>query len=116
MKLQSIGKKEFDAQTRFLPQKERFKLWAWLNRPGGVEREELEGKVASTRELMKRDLLFGLPWFGMLAFLWFGTGITIGTIILLFMGIFYFTYTFFTTGSYGMNRKRLKLYRYLLEK
>ena len=116
MKIQAISKKDFNDQTRFLPQKERNRLWEWVNQDGGVERSLVEEKVTSTKELMKRDLIFGLPWFGMLAFLWFGTGITIGTIIVLFIGIFYFTYTFFTTGSYGVNRKRLKLYQTLLDR
>jgi hypothetical protein len=65
---------------------------------------------------MKRDLWVGIPWFIAYTVALFTTGIGNLTLGIFVVGMVYFVYTVFTTGSYGLNRKRVKVYEQLLEK
>ena len=94
-----------------LPRKEREEI-----NSGSLSKEEMAARIRRSRDAMKQDLWVGIPWFVAYLVMWFTTGISFGTIALTVIGIIYFTYSFFTTGSYGVNRRRVKIYQYLLEK
>lgn len=94
-----------------LPAKDRVVL-----REQDLTPEWLETAIHQRKSLMQRDLWVGVPWFiaysASLLLTQF-SNITIGIAVI---GSVYFTYTVFTTGSYGSNRKRIAVYQQLLEK
>jgi len=92
-----------------LPRKEREEI-----RSGSLSKEEMNNRMLRSRDAMKQDLWVGIPWFVAYSVMWFTTGVSFGTIALTVVGIVYFTYSYFTTGSYGVNRRRVKIYRELL--
>ncbi|MBK7408533.1 MAG: hypothetical protein IPL49_02635 [Saprospirales bacterium] len=93
-----------------LPRKEREEI-----RTKSVSKEEMRQRVQRSRDAMKQDLWVGIPWFLAYTLMWFTTGVSFGTIALTIIGIVYFTYSYFTAGSYGVNRRRVKIYEHLLE-
>lgn len=93
-----------------LPKKEREEI-----RARSLSKEEMRQRQQRSRDAMKQDLWVGIPWFLAYTLMWFTTGVSFGTIALTVVGIGYFTYSYFTTGSYGVNRRRVKVYQALLE-
>lgn len=93
-----------------LPGRERKALLA--NPPTA---EELESRIAQCRRAMRRDLLIGVPWFVCYTWLLFTRGFDGLTIAVFAAGMVYFVYAIFTTGSYGLNRKRIQVYQALLD-
>lgn len=78
-------------------------------------RDLLLAEIAEKRQLMKNDLWFGIPWaIIFLGSLWY-FGYTTGTIAILLVGIVYFSLALWKFGSYGVNRKRVRIYELLLE-
>jgi len=92
-----------------LPRKEREEI-----KSGSLAKEEMAARLKSSQDAMKRDLWVGIPWFVAYTIMWFTTGASFGSIALTVVGLVYFTYSFFTTGSYGVNRRRVKIYEALL--
>jgi hypothetical protein len=76
--------------------------------------EKLEATLANTRYLMKRDLWIGIPWFLVYSILLILKGKSYWTIGIFVMGMIYFVTAILTTGSYGLNRKREKVFMSLL--
>lgn len=102
---------EFEKIIAPLPTKERIAL---REHPPGPE--WLRDQVEVCRKLMKRDLWVGPIWFAVYGLALFTTQFSIPTIGIFVAGAGYFIYTIFTTGSFGLNKKRVQVYRQLLEK
>ncbi|MEK7253831.1 MAG: hypothetical protein AAB316_03745 [Bacteroidota bacterium] len=94
-----------------LPAKERLALQQQDLTP-----EWLEAEIARRQKLMKRDVWVGIPWFVIYSIVYFTKGFGNLTIAIGVLGLIYFAYAIFTGGSYGMNRKKVKVYEELLEK
>ena len=103
-------KRQLELWLLRLPKKEREEI-----RSKSLSKEEMKQRIQRSRDAMKQDLWVGIPWFGAYTLMWFTTGVSFGTIALTIIGIVYFTYSYFTTGSYGVNRRRVKVYQALLE-
>jgi uncharacterized membrane protein len=111
IKIDLLNQKELKEIIRFLPSNERQKLLETKPDP-----TELEKQIANCKEAMRLDAWFGIPWvilYGLSLLLF---GFNAGTIALLIIGIAFFTYRFFTSGSYGLNRKRVKVYQKILDR
>lgn len=93
-----------------LPKRERSDL-AKQN----LSKEWLSSQIALCQKRMKRDLWVGLPWFLLYSYLLFTKGVTTMTMVVFAVGMAYFVYTIFTTGSYGLNKNRVKVYKQLLQ-
>lgn len=93
-----------------LPRREREAL---IEQP--PEATELETRIARCRRAMRRDLIIGIPWFAIYTWLLFTRGMDSTTIMFFAVGMLYFVYAIFTSGSYGLNRKRIQVYKALLE-
>jgi hypothetical protein len=107
-KLQS---KELDSIISVLPAKEQAKL-----RAQDISPEWLLENIAFCKGLMKRDMWFGPIWFIGYSVLMFIYGYTPYTVSIFLLGMGYFIYTIFKTGSYGLNRRRVQVYEELLKK
>lgn len=94
-----------------IPKKEREEI-----NNKAVPREEMAKRIQRSKDAMKQDLWVGIPWFVAYSIMWFATGVSFGTIALSIVGLVYFTYSYYTNGSYGVNRHRVKVYEQLLEK
>lgn len=94
---------------RILPAREREKL-----RQQELTAEWLEGEIERCKGLMKRDFWVGFPWFIAYSISLFKVGMNNFTIAIFVIGVVYFVYTTFTTGTYGLNQKRVKVYEELL--
>jgi hypothetical protein len=111
MTVMNTDQRQFELWLLRLPKKEREEI-----RSKQLSREEMEARLARSRDAMKQDLWVGIPWFVAYTVMWFTTGVSFGSIALTVVGIGYFTYSFFTTGSYGVNRRRVKVYENMLNK
>lgn len=80
-----------------------------------LSKEWLSSQIELCQKRMKRDLWVGLPWFLIYSFLLFTKGVNAITMGVFAAGMVYFVYTIFTTGSYGLNKNRVKVYKKLLE-
>lgn len=76
---------------------------------------QLREQIAKAREHMKEDLQVGITWFVLYSSSLYLFGNTPATILLLLLGMAFFVYRFFTTGAYGLNRRRVKVWKDLLE-
>jgi len=106
-----LAQSEFDEIIQPLPAKDRTLL-----REQDVNADWLRENIERSRKLMKRDIWIGPVWVVLYGILLFKTGYSNLTITVFVIGAVYFIYTVFTTGSYGLNRKRVKVYERLLEK
>lgn len=79
-------------------------------------RAQLEAEIAEKRQLMRNDVLFGVPWAVVYLISLYVFGFNAGTIAILVVGIAYFGYALWKNGSYGTNRKRVRIYELLLAK
>lgn len=102
-------KKKIDNWLVRIPKKEREEI-----RGKSVSKEEMRSRIQRSKDAMNQDLWVGIPWFVAYGIMWFTTGVSFGTIALTIVGIVYFTYSYFTTGAYGVNRHRVKIYEALL--
>lgn len=102
--------KELDSIINVLPAKEQAKL-----RAQEISPEWLQENIANCKGLMKRDLWFGPIWFVAYTVLMLVYGYTPYTVSIFVLGMGYFLYTIFKTGSYGLNRKRVQVYEALLK-
>ncbi len=94
-----------------LPSKDRTAL-----RQQDLTPQWLEDKIAACKSLINRDLWFGIPWFIIYGASLIVRGFDNVTIVIFAVGMAYFLYTMFTTGSSGLNRKRIKIYEELRNK
>ncbi len=106
-----IEQSEFEQIIQPLPSKDKIVL-----REQEITTEWLQENVARCRKLMKRDLWIGPLWVILYGILLFKTGYSNLTIAIFVIGAVYFIYTIFTTGSFGLNRKRVSVYEELLKK
>lgn len=93
-----------------LPKKERRDLANQV-----LSKDWLQSQIEICQKRMKRDLWIGLPWFLLYSFLLFTKGVNVLSMGVFAAGMVYFVYTIFTTGSYGLNKNRVKVYKQLLE-
>lgn len=94
-----------------LPTKERIALREQL-----PDKEWLQAQTALCQQRMKRDLWVGPIWAIAYGIALFTTQYSATTIGIFALGVLYFGYTIFTTGSFGLNKKRVKVYGDLLER
>lgn len=106
-----MRKDEFEKIIQFLPSKDRTVL-----REETLTPDMLREKIVRTRKLMRRDIWIGPIWVVLYGISLFTRGYDNLTIGIFVIGAAYFIYTVFTTGSFGLNRKRVKVYQDLLEK
>ncbi|MCB0619345.1 MAG: hypothetical protein KDC43_07855 [Saprospiraceae bacterium] len=104
-----MKRRELEQIVTPLPRKEREEL---LKSPPAVA--QLEEKVRQCKQAMNRDLWVGIPWFLLYCFSLFYFGISAFTATILAVGALYFVYSAPRHGSFGMNRKRVKVYEELL--
>jgi hypothetical protein len=106
-----LAKKDLEEILKPLPLKDRKLL---------MEEELTAERVQNTLEryklLLKRDIWAGRPWFVIYTFALFTKGIHVITVGIFVVGMIYFITTALTTGSYGLNRKRVKVFESLLER
>lgn len=102
--------REFEEIIRLLPAKERMAL-----REQEISVAWLRENIARSKRLMKRDLWIGPVWFLAYAVSLFLTRFSNLTIGIFVVGAAYFIYTIFSTGSFGLNRKRVQVYEQLLK-
>jgi hypothetical protein len=102
---------EFEQIIQPLPARDRTLL-----REQEITPEWLRENIGRCRKLMKRDLWIGPVWVILYGILLFKTGYSNLTIGIFVIGAVYFIYTIFTTGSFGLNRKRVGVYEALLKK
>ena len=76
--------------------------------------DTLREALAEKRQFMRNDLWFGLPWVVIYGASLIFFGFNAGTIAILVVGIAYFSYALLKNGSYGVNRKRVRIYELLL--
>lgn len=110
-KKKKLSRQELEKYANRLPKKDRTEFLE-----ANIDKEWLEEKIEFRKGLMKRDALIGLPWFIAYSASLYFVGMTAGTVAIFVIGIIYFIYTIFTTGTYGDNRKRVGVYEDLLTK
>ncbi len=106
-----IGRADFEAIIKTLPKKDRNKL---LEQELSVK--WLEENIEKCKGLMKRDAMIGIPWFLAYSLSLWQVGMNNITAAIFVIGVIYFIYTTFTTGTYGLNQRRVKVYEAILEK
>lgn len=110
-----MGKKlqpnELDSIIGILPKKEQIILKAQQD----LSPEWLGEKIAYFKKLMQRDIWFGAVWFVAYTVALFLTKFSQITVYIFLMGMAYFIYTIFKTGSFGLNKNRVKVYEELLK-
>ncbi len=88
-------------------ERERIKSINWT-------KQRLLDGIQETKDNMKYDLQFGIPWILMYGVSHFTFGLTPLTITILVLGFGYFLFVMARRGSYGMNRRKKKIFEYLL--
>ncbi|MEO1263718.1 MAG: hypothetical protein AAFZ15_33215 [Bacteroidota bacterium] len=76
----------------------------------------LEENIENCKNLMKRDTYIGIPWFIAYSVSLWQVGMNNITVAIFVIGVAYFVYTTFTTGTYGANARKVKVYEDLLKK
>ncbi len=102
---------EFESIIGILPVRDRIAM-----REQELSPEWLQENIARCNRLMKKDLWVGLIWFALYSISLFLTKFGKLTIGIFVIGLVYFTYVVFKTGSFGLNKKRIRVYEQLLEK
>ena len=102
-------KKNLEEIMKQLPFRERNRLKELDMTP-----EFLEEGIAKAQKAMARDKYFGIPWFLAYTIAWFSLGKHNITVIIFVIGLIYFCYAIFTAGSFGLNRKRAKVFEEIL--
>lgn len=102
--------KELDGIINVLPAKEQAKL-----RAQDLSPEWLRENIAHCKGLLKRDMWFGAVWFVAYSVALFTTKFGQLTVSIFLVGMAYFIYTIFKTGSFGLNKKRVQVFEQLLK-
>ena len=102
---------DFEAIVQILPSKERTKL-----REQELSVPWLEESIERCKNLMKRDAYIGIPWFLAYSISLWKIGMNNITAAIFVIGVVYFVYTTFTTGTYGLNQRKVRVYEDLLKK
>ena len=105
----NLQQSEFENIIKPLPAKDRTAL-----RGQELTATWLEENIEKCRKAMKRDTWVGIPWFILYSIALFTQGLGYVSLGIFAAGMVYFMYAFFTTGSFGQNRKRAKVYEELL--
>lgn len=108
---EKLQQSEFEEIIKPLPPKDRIML-----REEEITQDWLRNNIEYRRKLMKRDRWIGPIWVVIYGIALFKTGYGAITISIFVVGAVYFLYTLLTTGSYGLNRKRISVYEALLNK
>lgn len=106
-----LAKKDLEEILKPLPPKDRKRLME-----EELTFEKITATLERTRQLMKRDIWVGLPWFLLYSIALFTKGIGIFSVGIFVAGMIYFITTALTSGSYGLNRKRAKALESMIEK
>ncbi len=106
----SLSQDEITRIASILPKRDRSDL-----AKQSLSKEWLSSQIELCQKRMKRDLWIGLPWFLIYSYLLFTEGVNAVSMGVFAVGMVYFVYTIFTTGSYGLNKNRVKVYKQLLE-
>lgn len=101
--------KELESIISKLPAKEQAKL-----REQEITADWLREKTVQSQYFMTRDKWVGPIWFVAYSVALFKTGFSSLTVTIFLFGMAYFIYTIFKTGTFGLNRKRVKVYEELL--
>ena len=109
-KKKKIAPAQLEKIIQILPAKERDKL-----RNRNITAQWLEEQIETSKNLMKRDTYIGLPWFVAYSLSLWKAGFNNITIAIFVIGAVYFVYTTFTTGTYGLNQRKVKVYEQLLK-
>ncbi|MEO1714184.1 MAG: hypothetical protein AAFU60_12695 [Bacteroidota bacterium] len=104
-----LSRKKIQSLSKILPNKERTVL---LEESWTIS--SLEKKIEETQMVMKRDVQIGIPLLLSYAISLVFFQQQWALITLTVIAIIYYTYTTFTTGTYGLNRRRLKVYKAML--
>lgn len=102
---------DFEKIIQALPNKERRKI-----KDQDISVAWLEENIEICKNLMKRDVYIGIPWFIAYTLSLWQVGLNNITIAIFVIGVIYFVYTTFTTGTYGTNHRKVKVYEELLQK
>ena len=102
---------DLEAAIKNLPKKEQRKL-----REQEITASWLEEQIETCQNLMKRDVYIGLPWFAAYTISLWQVGFNNITVTIFVVGVVYFVYTTFTTGTYGFNQRKVKAFEELLNK
>jgi predicted nuclease of restriction endonuclease-like (RecB) superfamily len=102
-------KKDLEEIMKRLPFREKKRLEEIEVTP-----EFLQNEIEQAKKAMKQDAYFGIPWFLAYSIAWFSLGRHNITISIFVIGLIYFCYAIFTKGSYGLNRKRAKIFEEML--
>ena len=102
---------DFEKIIQALPKKERNKI-----KEQDITVGWLEENIEICKNLMKRDVYIGIPWFVAYSLSLWQVGLNNITIAIFVIGVIYFVYTTFTTGTYGTNHRKVKVYEELLKK
>lgn len=92
-----------------VPKKERERI-----RSINWTKQRLLDGIQEAKDNMKYDLQFGIPWILMYGFSHFTFGLTPLTITVLVLGFGYFLFVMARRGSYGLNRRKKKIFEHLL--
>lgn len=110
-----MGKKlkpdDLEKIIKVLPKKEQVKL-----REQKITIPWLEQNIEICKNLMKRDTYIGIPWFAAYCLSLWKAGMNNITALIFVIGVVYFVYTTFTTGTYGLNQRKVTVYEELLGK
>ncbi|GEM_PF-2740568 len=101
--------KSLESIIAVLPAKEQDRL-----REQDLSPDWLREQIAQCNYLMKRDKWVGPIWFLAYSVALFKTRFSSLTITIFLIGMSYFIYTLFKTGSFGLNRKRVQVFEQLL--
>ena len=104
-----LNRKKIQSLSKILPNKDRSAL---LEQSWTVS--SLEKKIEETQVVMKRDVQIGIPLLISYAISLVFFQQQWALVALTVIAIVYFSYTTFTTGTYGLNRRRLKVYKAML--
>ena len=96
---------------KILPKKEQAKI-----KNEKITSSWLKENIQSCKNLMKRDAWVGLPWFIAYCISLWKVGLNNITVAIFVIGVVYFIYATFTTGTYGLNQRKVKVYEALLKK
>ena len=102
--------KALESIISVLPAKERARLLEQDLNP-----EWLREQIEQCRLLMTRDKWVGPIWFVAYSIALYKTHFSSLTVTIFLIGMSYFIYTTLKTGSFGLNKKRVKVFEELLK-
>jgi hypothetical protein len=109
MAKKKLKKNDLEEIMKQLPFRERTRIKGSQLTP-----ELLKTEIEKAQKAMTRDKYFGIPWFLAYTISWFSLGTHNITYAIFVIGLIYFCYAIFTQGSFGLNRKRVKVFEEML--